>query len=46
MYPSFGVSNSSLALLFCERVEDFFETLVILLAILLLIKSPVASTVF
>ena len=51
VYLSFGVSNSLLASLFCERssaegVEDFFETLVILSAILLLIKSPVASAVF
>ena len=48
MYLSFGVSVSSFASLFCERnfVEDFFETLVILSAILLPIKSPVASAVF
>ena len=46
MYLSFGVSDSSLVSLFCERVEDFFETLVILSAILLRIKSPVASGVF
>ena len=48
MYLSFGVSDSSFALLFCERnfVEDFFKTLVILSAILLPIKSLVTSTVF
>ena len=48
MYFSFGVSDSSFASLFCERnfVEDIFETLVILSAILLPIKSPVASAVF
>ena len=50
MYLSFGASasDSSLASLFCERnfVEKFFETLVILSAILLPIKSPVASAVF
>ena len=46
MYISFGVSDSSLTSLFCERVEDFVETLVILSAILLTIKSPVASAVF
>ena len=44
IYLSFGISNS-----FCEcnSSEDFFETLVILSAIILLpIKSPVASAVF
>ena len=46
MYLSFGASDSSLASLFCERLEDFFKTLVILSAILLPIKSPVASAVF
>ena len=46
MYLSYGVSDSSLASLVCERVKDFFETLVILSAILLPIKSPVASAVF
>ena len=46
MHLSFGVSDSLLALLFCERVEDFSETLVILSPILLQIKSPVASAVF
>ena len=47
---SFGLvlpaSNSSLMLSsfnFSERAEDFFETFVILSAILLPIKSPVAS---
>ena len=45
IYLSFGISNSSL---FCEydSSEDFFETLVILSAILLPIKSPVAPAVF
>ena len=51
MYLSFGVSDLSLASLFCGflecySVEDFFETLVILSAILLPIKSPIASAVF
>ena len=48
MYLSFGASDSSLASLFCECnfAEDFFETLVILSAILLPIKSPVVSAVF
>ena len=45
IYLSFGISISFLALskLFCK---DFFETLVILSAILLPIKWPVASAVF
>ena len=48
MYLFFGASNSSLASLFCNSlecnsVEDFFETTVILSAILLPIKSSVAS---
>ena len=42
----FGVCDSSLASLFCERFQDFFETLVILSAIFLPIKSPIASAVF
>ena len=50
MYLSFGTSilssfcecNSSK----CDFLEDFFKTLVILSAILLPIKSPVASAVF
>ena len=51
MYLSFGTSISLLASLLCECFEDFFgcnfvETLVILSAILLPIKSPVASAVF
>ena len=46
MYLPFDVSDSSFASLFCGCVEDFFETLVILLAILLQIKSPDASVVF
>ena len=46
IYLSFGVSDSSIASLFCERIEDFFETLAILSAILLQIKSPIASDVF
>ena len=46
MYISFSASDSSLASIFCERVEDFFETLVVLSGNLLPIKSPVASAVF
>ena len=48
MYLSFGAYDSSLASLFCEHnfAEDFLETLVILSAILLPIKSRVASAVF
>ena len=42
---SFGASDSSLASLFCKPV-DFFETLVILSAISLPIKSPVSSAAF
>ena len=47
MYLSFGASDSSLASLFCDRnfAEAFFEILVMLSAILLPIKSPVASVV-
>ena len=49
MYLFLGVaiSTSSSVSLFCEAFSDFFfETLVILWAILLPIKSPVASAVF
>ena len=51
MYLSFGVSDSSLASLFCgfldcNSVEDVFEKLIISSSILLPIKSPVASAVF
>ena len=51
IYLSFGVSDSLLASLFCNffecnSVQDFFEALVILLAILLPIKSPVPSAIF
>ena len=48
IYLSFGISISSLASLFCEcsSLEDFLEIFVILSAILLPIKSPVASAVF
>ena len=46
MYLSFGVSNSLLASLFCDCLEDFFKTLVTLSAILLPIKSLVAPAVF
>ena len=51
MYLSFGISISSLALSFCSfldcnSVEDFLEIFVILSAILLPIKSLVASAVF
>ena len=45
MYLSFDVSDSSLASLFCGFL-DLLETLVILSAILLPIKSLVASAVF
>ena len=45
MYLSFGASDSSLASLFCVFL-DFLETLVILSAILLPIKLPVASALF
>ena len=45
MYLSFSASESSLASLFCGFL-DFLETLAILSAILLPIKSPVASAVF
>ena len=43
IYISFVISLLALSKLFCE---DFFETLAILSAILLPIKSPVASAVF
>ena len=53
MYLSFGISDSSLASSFCERsstecsfLEEFLEIFVILSAISLPIKSPVASAVF
>ena len=48
MYLSFGVSDSSFTSIFCDRnfVEEFFETLVILSPILLLIKSPITSAIF
>ena len=42
MHLFFGTSISS----FCNSLEDFFKMLVILSAILLPIKSPVASAVF
>ena len=45
MHFSFCVSDSSLASLFCGAL-DFLETLVVLSAILLPIKSKVASAVF
>ena len=45
MYLFSGVSDSSLSSLFCGFL-DFLETLVTLSAILLTIKSPVASAVF
>ena len=44
IYPSFGISL--LASFKGNSFEDFYETLVILSAILLPIKSPVASAVF
>ena len=45
-YLSFGISISLLALLLCSSIENFFEIFVILSAILVPIKSPVASAVF
>ena len=44
-YISFFFGISLLAFFECNFFEDFFETLVILSAILLPIISPVASTV-
>ena len=41
-----GVISTSSSLLLCNSLAGFFETLVILSAILLPIKSPVGSTVF
>ena len=46
MYLSLDVSVSSFVSLFFECAEGFLETLVILSAILLPIKSTVASAVF
>ena len=46
MYLSLDVSVSSFVSLFFERAKGFLETLVILSAILLPIKSTVASAVF
>ena len=48
MHPFFGTSISPWTSSFfeCNSVENFFETLVILLAILLPIKPPVASAAF
>ena len=46
MCLSFGTSNSLLALSSSKFLEDFFETLVVLSAVLLPIKSPVASAAF
>ena len=48
MYLFLGValSKSTSVSLFCNSLADFFETLVILSAILLPIKSSVASAVF
>ena len=45
-YFFFGAFVLSFVSLFFERAEGFLETLVILSAILLPIKSPVASVVF
>ena len=41
-----ALSTSNSLSLFCNSLVDFFEALVILSAILLPIKSPVASAVF
>ena len=46
MYLSFCTSISLLASSFCECLEDFFKTFVVLSAILSPVKSAVASTVF
>ena len=48
MYLFLGValSASTSISLFCNSLADVFETFVILLALLLPIKSPVASTAF
>ena len=48
MYLFLGLafSTSSSVWLFCNYFADFFETFVILSAVLLPIKSPVASAVF
>ena len=46
MYHFFGTSISLLVSFFECSTEDFFEIIVILSAILLPIKSPVASAVF
>ena len=43
---SFGLSLPTFILSFCDSLGDIFDTLVILSAILLPIKSPVASAVF
>ena len=45
-YLSFGISISLLALVLCSSIEDFFEIFVILSAILVPIKSPVALLFF
>ena len=48
IYLSFGISISLIDSTFCEfnSQQDFFERFMILSAILLPIKSPVASAVF
>ena len=53
MYLSFGISDSPVASLFCERsstkcsfLREFLEIFVLSSAILLPIESPVASAVF
>ena len=46
LYLGVALSTSSSVSLFCKAIADFFETLLILSAILLPITSPVASTVF
>ena len=46
MYLSFGISISSLGVFFCSSLEYFFQIFIILSAILLPIKSPVASATF
>ena len=46
IYLFFGISISSVASLFCGSLETFLEIFVVLSAILLPIKSPVAFAVF
>ena len=45
LYLSFGISISS-SFCECNSLGDFFETLVVLSAVVLPIKSPVASALY